>query len=69
MSTKLDALDVKALLKKNPKAERVFVSNRKKLGTRRPRAQKEYALGLPYERPALVASKDGARRDWDKLTK
>jgi len=55
MSDKLDTLDVRALLKKNPKAARVFAKNRKKLGAgRQPRRPKEYGLGLPYARPALA---------------
>ena len=56
MSQKLDQLDVKKLLKKNPKAARVFVKNRKKLGSGRSRSQKEYGLGLPYSRPVAKAA-------------
>jgi hypothetical protein len=56
MSKKLDELDVKKLLKKNPNAARAFAKNRKKLGSGRSRSQKEYGLGLPYSRPLSRAS-------------
>jgi hypothetical protein len=52
---KIKTLDEQALLKKNPKAAKVLEQNRKKLGNRRPREQKEYGIGLPYGRPALVS--------------
>jgi hypothetical protein len=61
MSEKLHTLDVKALLKKNPKAANVFKSNRKKLSRVRHRPPKEYGLGLPYER-LLASSKEGEER-------
>lgn len=51
-------LDEKALLEKNPKAAKVLSANRKKLEGRRRRAPKEYGLGLPYTRPALVSMTD-----------
>jgi hypothetical protein len=55
MSGRLDTLDAKALLKKNPQAARIFEKNREKLGpNRKPRPQKSYEIGLPYTRPALV---------------
>jgi hypothetical protein len=51
-------LDEKALLEKNPKAAKVLEINRKKLLGRHRRTQKEYGLGLPYARPALVTMAD-----------
>jgi hypothetical protein len=57
MSAKLHTLNVKALLKKNPKAANIFKSNRKKLRRVRHRPPKEYGLGLPYER-LLASSKE-----------
>lgn len=50
------SLDAKALLAKNPKAARIFENNQKKLAGRKTRPQREYGLGLPYARPALVAA-------------
>jgi hypothetical protein len=66
MSGKLDTLDVKALLKKNPSAASVFRKNRKKLGeNRKPRPPKPYEIGLPYTRPRLVTN--DKNRDWNKV--
>lgn len=56
MSTKRPVLNEKPLLEKNPQAARIFKNNRKKLGGRPPsRPAKEYGLGLPYGRAALVS--------------
>jgi hypothetical protein len=45
-------------LEKIPKAAKVLEINRKKLLGRHRRTQKEYGLGLPYARPALVTMAD-----------
>jgi hypothetical protein len=56
-------LNEKELLAKNPKAAKILQENRKKLaGKPRPR-QREYGLGLPYARPALVSSTDEEERN------
>ena len=55
---KLSDGDVQSLLKKNKKAAKVLEQNRKKMIKTTSRRPKEYGLGLPYARPALVASTD-----------
>jgi hypothetical protein len=55
---KVRTLDEKALLKHNPKAAKVFEETKKKLEGRARRQPKEYSLGLPYARPALVSMMD-----------
>jgi hypothetical protein len=55
---KKDKLDEKELLAKNPKAAKILERNRKKMLGRRRRRQREYGLGIPYARPALVSSTD-----------
>lgn len=55
---KLSDGDVQSLLKKNKKAAKVLEQNRKKMIKTISRRPKEYGLGLPYARPALVASTD-----------
>jgi hypothetical protein len=55
---RVKTLNEKALLEKNPKAAKILQSNRKKLQGGRRRPPKEYGLGLPYARPALVSMTD-----------
>ena len=54
---KVKGLNEKEILKKNPEAAKILAKNRKKLGGK-VRMQREYGLGLPYSRPALVSSVD-----------
>jgi hypothetical protein len=53
---KKDKLSEKDLLAKNPEAAKVLARNRKKMKGRPKPRQREYGLGLPYARPALVHS-------------
>ena len=55
---KVRTLDEKALFKNNPKAAKIFKENKKKLEGRARRQPKEYSLGLPYARPALVSMRE-----------
>lgn len=55
---KIKTLDEKALLERNPNAAKVLKKNRKKMQRGRRRPPKEYDLGLPYARPALVSMTD-----------
>lgn len=55
---RVKTLNEKALLAKNPKAAKVLKRNRSKMEGRPRRIPKEYGLGLPYARPALVSMAD-----------
>jgi len=56
VNKKKDSLKEKDLLAKNPEAAKILARNRKKMEGRPKPRQREYGLGLPYARPALVLS-------------
>jgi hypothetical protein len=59
MNARLDTLDEKALLAKNPKVAKIFERNKKKLeSSNQQKPRKEYGLGLPYDRPRLASVDD-----------